>query len=270
MPVLTRRGALAALAAPGLLPEGRAAAQPAPPALVLVHGAWMGAAAWTETAALLRAAGREVLTPELPAHGADPTPAEGMTLARYVEAVIAAIGDRPRVVLVGHSFGGVVVSAVAEAVPERVARLVYVAGYVPRSGESAYTLSRRDPESLVGRHWRPADPAANTPAWIAAQGLVETFCADCPDAAAAALVATHRAEPVPPLGTPVRLTPERLGAIPKGYVLTAADRTITPALQRAMLAAAGITEVAELPTSPAPMLSAPAPLAAALLRLADG
>jgi pimeloyl-ACP methyl ester carboxylesterase len=263
----TRRATLAAF---GALLAAPVRAQAPRPAFVLVHGAWMGAAAWAATATQLRAAGHEVLAPDLPAHGADPAPPEGMTLARYVEAVVAALGDRRGVVLVGHSFGGVVVSAVAEAVPERVARLVYVAGYVPRSGESAYTLSQRDPESLVGRFWRQADPAAYSPASIAAEGIVETFCADCPPDLAAELVRTHRAEPVPPLGTPVSLTPARFGAIPKGYVLTTADRTITPALQRAMVAAAGITEVVELTTSHTPMLAAPDRLAAALLRLAGG
>lgn len=253
----------------GVLTAAPAPGQSARPTFVLVHGAWMGAIVWRATAARLREAGHEVLTPELPAHGADAAPPEGMTLARYVETVAGAIGERRGVILVGHSFGGVVVSAVAEAMPSRVARVLYVAGYVPRSGESAYVLSQRDPESLVGRYWRQANPAAGSPAFIATEGIVETFCADCPPELAAELLRAHRAEPVPPLGTPVSLTADRFGAVRKGYLLTTADRTITPALQRAMIASAGITEVVELPTSHAPMLAAPDLLARALLRLAD-
>jgi pimeloyl-ACP methyl ester carboxylesterase len=179
--------------------------------------------------------------------------------------VLAAIGDRQGVVLVGHSFGGIVVSAVAEAAPERVRGLIFVAGYVPQSGQSAWTLSQRDPASLVGRFWRQEDPRANSPASIAREGIVETFCADCPPAAAALLIERHRAEPVPPLGTPVTLTAPRFGATQKAYVLTTEDRTITPALQRAMVAEAGITRIAELPTSHAPMLSAPAALVTAII-----
>jgi pimeloyl-ACP methyl ester carboxylesterase len=258
----TRRTLLATLALPAL-----ASAQPRP-TLVLVHGAWMGAAVWQRSAAALAAQGFEVVAPELPAHGADTTPPEAATLALYVEMVLRAMADRPDVVLVGHSFGGIVASAVAEHAAPRVRRIIYVAGYVPASGESAYVLSQRDPASLVGRYWRQADPARNSPASIAAEGIVETFCADCSAADSAWLVANHRAEPVPPLGTPVALTPARFGAVAKAYVLTTQDRTITPALQRAMLQAAGITQVLELPTAHTPMLSAPDALARAVAELA--
>jgi pimeloyl-ACP methyl ester carboxylesterase len=252
---LSRRGLLAAvLAAP-------AARAQAAPALVLVHGAWMGAAVWQRSAALLRDAGHEVLVPDLPARGGD------ATLARYVAAVREAAGAR-EVVLVGHSFGGIVISAAAEAMPGQVRGLVFVAGYVPRDGESAYALSQRDPESLVGRFWRQEDPARFSPASIAPEGIVATFCADCAPDDAAWLVARHRAEPVPPLGTPVALG-AGFAAVPKGYVLTTQDRTITPALQRAMIAAAGIARVVELPTSHAPMLAAPEPLARAIATLSQ-
>jgi pimeloyl-ACP methyl ester carboxylesterase len=255
-----------ALLGAALLPA--AARAQARPTLVLVHGAWMGGAVWQRSAALLTAAGHPVLAPDLPAHGEDQTPAADATLDLYVRSLRAAIGDR-EVALVGHSFGGIVISALAEAIPGQVRGLVYVAGYVPRDGDSAYALSQRDPESLVGRYWRQADPARYSPASIAPEGIVATFCADCTPDDGAWLVARHRAEPVPPLGTPVRLG-AGFAALPKGYVLTAADRTITPALQRAMVAEAAIVRTVELPTGHVPMLSAPAALAAAITTLAQG
>lgn len=243
-------------------------AQPRP-TIVLVHGAWMGAAVWDRTAAALRAEGFEVLAPELPAHGADPTPPAAASLDLYARTVLATIGDRRDVVLVGHSFGGIVAAAVAEAAPERLRRLVFLAAYLPASGESAYSLSQRDPASLVRRFWRQDDPARYSPASIAAEGIAETFCADCTADDAAWLVARHRAEPVPPLASPVTLTPPRFGAVPKAYLLTTQDRTLTPAFQRAMLEAASVARVVELPTSHTPMLAAPAALAAAIASLAQ-
>ena len=254
------------LLAPFLLAPVALHAQERPP-IVLVHGAWMGAAAWQRVAALLRAMGHAVLVPELPAHGDDQTPASSVSLGVYVRHVLDVIGDRRDIVLVGHSFGGIVTAAVAEAAPERLRRLVHVAGYLPRDGESAYALSQRDAESLVGRYWRQDDPQRHSPAFIAADGIVETFCADCSAADAAWPVERHRAEPVPPLATPVALTASRFGAVPKAYVLTTQDRTISPALQRAMAAAGGVTRMIELPTSHAPMLSAPEALADAIARL---
>ncbi len=234
---------------------------------VLVHGSWMSAAVWDKTAAFLKKDGYEVLAVTLPAHGEDATPAEKASLKGYVDAVIAAIGERRDVLLVGHSFGGIVISAAAEAVPDKIARLVYVAGYVPKTGESAYSLSQQDKASLVGTYWRQADPAAYSPASIAPEGIVETFCADCAAAEAAALVAQHRAEPVPPLATPVELSAAAFGKVPKAYVVTTMDRTISPDLQKTMLAGAGITDTVELSSSHSPMLSMPDKLAAALIKL---
>jgi pimeloyl-ACP methyl ester carboxylesterase len=262
----TRRALLAA--APLAFAAPLRAQAPAQPPIVLVHGAWMGAGVWRATAQALAASGHEVLAPELPAHGADPTPANEATLLRYVESVTATIGDRRNVVRVGHSFGGIVISAVAETAPERLRRLVYLAAYLPQSGESAYALSQRDPASLVGRYWRQEDPSRYSPASIAREGIVETFCADCAPAEAAWLVANHRAEPVPPLATPVALSAARFGSVPRAYILTSQDRTISPSLQRAMAAAAGIAAPVELPTGHAPMLSAPDALAAAIARIA--
>lgn len=84
---------------------------------VLVHGSWMGKYVWTATSLALTRAGNTVITLDLPAHGGDRTPIEAVTLETYTKAVIAAIGDRRDVILVGHSFGGIVISAVAEAIP---------------------------------------------------------------------------------------------------------------------------------------------------------
>lgn len=70
---------------------------------VLVHGAWSQADAWSDVAAHLTEAGHRVLAPDLPAHGADPTPPGAATLADYVAAVTATIASAGEpVVLVGH------------------------------------------------------------------------------------------------------------------------------------------------------------------------
>ena len=82
-------------------------------------------------------------------------------------------------------------------------------------------------------------------------------------------MARHRAEPVPPLATPVTLTDGRFGRVPKASILTTQDRTISPALQRAMAEASGVSKVVELTSSHTPMLSAPTALAVALAGLAQ-
>lgn len=233
--------------------------------IVLVHGAWMGAASWDKVAADLRSRGHEVTAVELPGHGHDATPAEALSLAGYVDAVSAALPAAGRVLLVGHSMAGMVISGVAEKVPERIARLVYVAAYLPQDGQSLYQLSQGDADSLVPRWWRQADPQAYSPAWIDKAGIVEVFCADGSAADRQFLIDTHKPEALPPLATPVQLTPARFGSVPRVVVHTLQDRAVSLALQRRMLAdAGGAARVVEIDSAHAPMLTQPRALADAI------
>jgi pimeloyl-ACP methyl ester carboxylesterase len=265
LPLLPRRHLLLA----GALTLAGCAAPDLRTPIVLVHGAWMGADAWDRVAADLRARGLRVTAVELPGHGADPTPPEKLTLAGYADAVLAALpADRPAL-LVGHSMGGMVISAVAEKAPDRVARLVYVAAYLPRDGQSLYALSQNDADSRVGRYWTQADPKAYSPATLRADGIVDALCHDCSAADQQMLVRTHRAEAVPPLGTPVALTAARFGRVPRAYVHTRQDRAVSYALQKSMLTAAGgAAPVFELDTGHSPMLTQPRALADLLAGLA--
>jgi pimeloyl-ACP methyl ester carboxylesterase len=235
---------------------------------VLVHGAWMGQFAWAAVRPGLEAKGHTVITLDLPAHGDDQTPAEAASLDSYRDAVIAAIGARQEIVLVGHSFGGVVISAVAEAIPDQIKTLIYLAAYLPRSGESLYQLSQEDSASHVGPYWRQDDPARYTPATIAAEGIVEVFGADCAPADQALLVERHRAEPVPPLATPVVLSEARYGRVARAYIETLHDNAVSHLLQSLMLSRSPIERRAQLATSHSPFFSAPAELVAALVELA--
>jgi pimeloyl-ACP methyl ester carboxylesterase len=235
---------------------------------VLVHGAWMGKAAWDPVAERLRKQGAEVVQVELPAHGGDPTPADKASLDGYVDAVVNAIGDRRRVVLVGHSFGGIVISATAERVPDHIGRLVYVAAYLPRDGESAYSLSQQDKESHVGKYWTQADASKYTPVTIRKDGIVGVFCNDCDAKLQQFVTSTHREEPVAPMGTPVKLTAERFGRIPRFYISTRQDHAVGYALQQMMLANTRVKEVVTLDSSHVPMLTRPGEVAKILRRFA--
>jgi pimeloyl-ACP methyl ester carboxylesterase len=255
--LLSSAAVLAACASPSSPPPS-AAARP----VVLVHGAWMGASAWDRVAADLRRQGLAVTAVNLPGHGADPRPPAGLTLDQYVQAVVDALPAGGPVTLVGHSMGGMVISAVAERVPERIAHLVYVAAYLPGNAQSLYQLAMTDADSRVGAFWQQEDPKRYTPATIRADGLAEVFCADCTAADQEGLRRTHRAEPVPPMATPVTLSATRFGRVPRTVVLTLRDRAVSTALQRRMLAAAGgAATVVELDTSHLPMFTRPAEVA---------
>ncbi|MEU1294792.1 alpha/beta fold hydrolase [Streptomyces sp. NPDC005840] len=107
---------------------------------VLVHGAWHDGRCWHRVAPLLSAHGHRVLTPSLTGHGDRAgllSPEVGLTT--HVDDVVGLIDEQnlEDVVLVGHSYAGMVVSGVADRVPERVARLVFLDAMVPVHGESA-------------------------------------------------------------------------------------------------------------------------------------
>jgi pimeloyl-ACP methyl ester carboxylesterase len=135
---------------------------------VLVHGSWMGKFCWAEVVPRLETSGNTVLTLDLPAHGDDPTPAENASLDGYRDAVLNVIGDRYNIILVGHSMAGMVISAVAEAIPAQIKSLVYLCAYLPQNGETLYQLSSEDKESLVGTYWRQEHPESYLPAWVRA------------------------------------------------------------------------------------------------------
>lgn len=120
---------------------------------VLVHGAWHGGWAWQRVAPLLREAGHEVHTPTLTgvsdrAHLLSPSVGLS-THVRDVAGLIEAY-DLSDVVLLGHSYGGQVTTGVADQIPGRIARRVYLDAFVGDDGEAAVELQ---PETVAG-HYR--------------------------------------------------------------------------------------------------------------------
>ena len=110
---------------------------------VLVHGAWSGAFRWKAVRPLLWAAGNEAYSPSLTglgdrAHLASPE----TSLETHIDDVVNLIKyeDLSDIVLVGHSYGGMVVTGVAGAVPERITHLIYVDAFLPKDGQSCYDL----------------------------------------------------------------------------------------------------------------------------------
>ena len=106
---------------------------------VLVHGGWVGAWCWDKLVPLLQAAGHQVYTPTLTGLGeraALLTPEIG--LDSHVQDVVNLMEttDLQQVILVGHSYAGMVITGVADRVPGRIAQLVYLDAVVPRDGQS--------------------------------------------------------------------------------------------------------------------------------------
>jgi len=111
---------------------------------VLVHGGWHGGWCWVEVAQRLMASGHRVFTPTMTGLG------ERSHLVRAVEGPETHVTDivntllwneLTEVILVGHSYGGMIISGVASQLPDRVAHLVYIDAFVPESGQSAVDMA---------------------------------------------------------------------------------------------------------------------------------
>src|SRR5262245_17546895 len=106
---------------------------------VLIHGSWHGGWVWQAVVRQLALKGHRAYAPTLPGHqpGDDRL---GVTHQHYVDAVAANIHKRKldNIVLVGHSFGGSVISRVAQCLPAKIARLIFIDAFVLADGESVY------------------------------------------------------------------------------------------------------------------------------------
>lgn len=226
------------------------------PTYVLVHGAWADESAWGFVRNQL-AVRANVVVVNLPAHGIDLTSAKQATLASYVKTVTDAINRQPgRVTLVGHSMAGVVVSQVAERIPQKIEKLVYVSAYLPRNGEDLLSLSKQDAQSKVGGALEfNTDYSA---ARIKSDVIVPAVCADCPPFMQEVLVKYHKEEPAGPLGEKVTLTKAKFGAVPKYYIHTTQDAAVGYELQKQMVKANGtVKKTFEIATSHLPFVVQP-------------
>ena len=227
---------------------------------VLVHGALLGEFSWNRVAQQLAADGNKVITLDLPGHGADQTPPAGLTLNTYRDAVIKAIGNNTDVVLVGHSFGGMVVSQVAEAIPGKISKLVYLAALIPQTGESANTLTAMDKDSLFGKYVTPTGATLT----FNPDGIQPVFCNDCSADDVAMLRAKLRPEPAAPFADTATLTAANYGTVRKYNVMTRQDHAISYGFQQTLNARATFVKSVTLDTSHVPFFSQPAALAQTL------
>ena len=230
--------------------------------IVLVHGAWHGSWCWRRVLPLLWLAGHRVVPVTLSglgerAHQLSPD----ITLDTHVEDVVTAMRaeECADAVLVGHSYGGMVVTGAADRLGEEVGRLVYVDGIVPLPGEA---WSTRNPASVqaerrvtIARHgYLPPPPPS-------AFGLT----------GADADWVERRQTPQPGgvYDPPLPFDADRWAARPRTFVdcTTPPLPTIDPS--RELVRSQPGWEVVELDTGHDPMISAPADLAAVLLTVAE-
>lgn len=235
---------------------------------VLVHGAFGSAHVWDAAKQSLATAGHHVITVNLPAHGGDLTSLNHITLADYVVATEQAIVQvKEKVVLVGHSLAGMVISQVAEDMPGKIERLVYISAFLPKNGDSAFELFKNDKESILGKYLDFSQDK-NT-ATIRSEGRIVAVCADCPESVQAILAKNDGVEAMQPFADTVNLSSRYFGQVPKAYLFTSKDKALGYAEQQSMVKHNGKVErTAVLHTSHLPFLVNPELFSQTLVQLA--
>jgi pimeloyl-ACP methyl ester carboxylesterase len=213
------------------------------PTIVLVHGAWADGSSWNAVATELQAQGYTVLTPPNLLHGVSGD-------AAYVASFLAQRTTGP-VVLVGHSYGGVVITN-AGAGGGDVRALVYIDAFIPEVGESVFeilggsgsALDVPDPTTVLDLAGYPGAPEGDVEAFLKQSTVHEAFAQDLPEADRWLIAASQR-----PIALGANVAPTESAAwktIPSWAVVGTEDLVIPPAVQRSMAERAGstITEVA--------------------------
>ncbi|MFG3349979.1 alpha/beta fold hydrolase [Streptomyces sp. NPDC048018] len=236
--------------------EGRGYTGPKP-TIVLVHGAFADASSWSGTVKRLQRAGYPVVAIANPLRGlaAD---------AAALRAVLAGI-DGP-LVLVGHSYGGAVISSAATG-DLRVKALVYIAAFTPDKGESAAELAAKFPGSTLGETVNPMPyplpgGGTGTELVIDQAKYPRQFAADVPVTEAAVLAATQR--PVATAALEEKAASAAWKTVPSWALVATEDRNIPPAAERWMARRAG-SRITEVTASHAVPVSRPGVVASVIL-----
>src|SRR4249919_689583 len=221
------------------------------PTIVLVHGAWADGSSWNAVSAELRGHGFTVFTP--------PNPLRGVaTDAAYISSFVAQRTTGP-VVLVGHSYGGFVIT---NAAGDDVKALVYVDAFIPDEGETVFqilggsgsALDVPDPTTVLDLVGYPGSPEGDLEAFLKPDTVHQSFAQDLDEADRWLIVESQR-----PITLGANTTPSGASgwtSLPSWAVVGTEDRVIPPGTQRSMAERAGAT-ISEVAASHVSMVSRP-------------
>lgn len=231
--------------------------------LVLVHGAWHGGWCWSKVANELRKSGDEVFTPTLTglserAHLLSPD----VGLGTHIQDVIQALENEnlSNVILVGHSYSGMVVTAVADRIGGRIARLVYLDAVVPRNGECLFDRSPAQFRTRIEDHARIEGDGWCVPTSVA----TPKFLGLKRDEDIKWVLPKLTPHPIRTFQEPLQLGP-KLSEVSRAYIHCIGDKD--PGQPKSMHAE-GIDDYYELQTGHDAMVTEPADVAKLLRKLA--
>jgi pimeloyl-ACP methyl ester carboxylesterase len=248
------------------MPDGPVAPLP----VLLVHGAWHGAWCFAGLQAELDGRGVPSHAVDLPGHGASTLPLGDMHgdaahVVDVIDALTAAPSGPQQLVLVGHSYGGAVVTQAASLRPDRVAQLVYLTAFALDQDETvmSFILAAPPQEVALVQAVVQHDDGTST---VDPARAISALYGTSPPAAAQAAIARLSPQPIATFTQPVTGDPR--ATIASTYVVCLRDQGVHPHHQRLM--AARCDRMVELDTDHSPFLSAPSLVADVLAPISTG
>ena len=235
------------------------------PTIVLVHGAWADGSSWNAVATELKRRGFTVLVPPNLLHGLSSD-------AAYIASFLDQRTTGP-VVLVGHSYGGAVITNAGTEGGD-VRALVYIDAFIPEEGETVFSilggsgsaLDVPDPSAVLDLVGYPGAPDGDAEAFLKPATVLDSFAQDLPEEDRWLIVESQR-----PISLSANTSPSAVAAwknLPSWAVVGTEDRVIPPATQRRMAERAGST-ITEVRGSHVSMVSQPKAAIDAILAAVD-
>lgn len=235
---------------------------------ILIHGSWHSSWNWHKVIPILEKLGHKVLAIDLPGMGRDKTPIKEVTLKSTVEHICKIIGNiEGKVILVGHSKNGIMISQAAEYMSEKIEKLIYLAAYLIPSGKTQAEYSVKDTNGVLKPFVKrfPESNSHTLDPVIYKEGLYH----DCEDEISemAKLILSH--ESAATGITPLELSEENYGSVPRFYIECTEDKAVTPFIQQKMYTETPCEKVYQIQTSHSPFFSQPNELSEILNEIAS-
>lgn len=199
---------------------------------ILIHGAWHGSWCWNRIAPRIEKPGSKVLTPDLPGHYDNKYNFKNVTLITYVDYITKLVqgSDKP-VVLIGHSM---VISQVAENVPDKINNLIYISAFVPDRNGSLLDEEKQAKIPTVALEIKINEPEYSIILNNNPSRIKELFYNCCNDVDVKYALQYLQPQPLRPFADPVSLSDTRFGIVSKLYIECLQDQAIMIGDQRRM------------------------------------
>lgn len=207
---------------------------------VLIHGAWMGSWVWSDIKQILIKHGHKVITPDLPIDLAE------VKYHQYIDILLDIINKQnEKVILVGHSMSGMIISTLGELVPNKIQLLVYLAALLPIDGESAIDIVKK----LQNNDQIEIDLLANNLLCMVKNDFIEqrffNYCCKN-DIIRAKLLMRPQSTKI--LYQKIKLTNQNFGSIKKTYIKCIQDNIIDIVTQNKMIKRQSIDSIHSIDT----------------------